>query len=255
MDSQRGFAALGPSVHPPLLPSQLPRSVHQGSTNSAGHPFLLRLTLPLSNPHLDVQLESAYLPHILLNYSDRDDGERVQLEKILSAKNLAEISDSAILNLLYPRFSTTFRRINGPKQQASLVLRPNAACFGLTTTLYCLSTTVASGPDSISAHSSQHPFDNPVRTYILILARPWIMHACHVECLSVALIFRILGFWVRIEAYTKWCVRRFLKRHTRKTSCQTLLWRLLAILLPNSPGISVSVGFFRPLPTTARGHS
>ena len=40
-----------------------------------------------------------------------------------------------------------------------------------------------------------------------------------------------------------------------KTSRQTTRWSTLSIPLPNSPGISVSVGYFGPLPTTARGNS
>lgn len=76
------------------------------------------------------------------------------------------------------------------------MLRPKAACFGSATTLYCLSATLASRPDGISARSSEHRFDYPVCIYIPILARPWIMHTCHADnwCrLSIALNLKILG--------------------------------------------------------------
>ena len=45
---------------------------------------------------------------------------------------------------------------------------------------------------------------------------------------------------------------RCLKCQARKTSRQTVPWLVLPKPLPNSPGISVSVDYFGPLPTTAR---
>ena len=50
-------------------------------------------------------------------------------------------------------------------------------------------------------------------------------------------------------------MRRCLKCQARKTSRQTILWPTLSIPLVNSPGISVSVDYFGPLPITARGNS
>ena len=58
-----------------------------------------------------------------------------------------------------------------------------------------------------------------------------------------------------MEACTKWWVRRCLKCQARKTSRQTVRSPVLPISLPNSPGVSVSVKYFGPLPTTARGNS
>ena len=52
---------------------------------------------------------------------------------------------------------------------------------------------------------------------------------------------------------TKRWVRRCFKCQARKTSRQTIRWPTLSASLPNSPGISVSVGVFEPLPTTAEG--
>ena len=40
-----------------------------------------------------------------------------------------------------------------------------------------------------------------------------------------------------------------------KTSGQTVRWPVLSIPLPNSPGVAVSVDYFSPLPTRARGNS
>lgn len=58
-----------------------------------------------------------------------------------------------------------------------------------------------------------------------------------------------------MEAYTKWWARRCLKCQALKTSRQTVCCRVLPMSLPNSPGIFISVDYFEPLPTTARGNS
>ena len=58
-----------------------------------------------------------------------------------------------------------------------------------------------------------------------------------------------------MEACTKWWVRRCVKCQARKTSRQTVRWPTRPVSLPNSPGISVSVHYFGPLPTTAQGNS
>ena len=62
-------------------------------------------------------------------------------------------------------------------------------------------------------------------------------------------------WWVGMEVCTKWWVRRCLKCQARQTSRQTIRWPTLSVPLPSSPGISISVDYFWPLPTTARGNS
>ena len=57
-----------------------------------------------------------------------------------------------------------------------------------------------------------------------------------------------------MEACAKWWVRRCLKCQARRTSRQAVRWPVLPIPLPNSPGVAVSVDYFGPLPTTARGN-
>ena len=87
------------------------------------------------------------------------------------------------------------------------------------------------------------------------------MHACHAETschLGVTRTLKVLeGFYwcVGVEVCTKWWVKCCLKCQAQKPSRQTIRWPTLSVPLPNSPGISVSVDFFRPLPTTARGNS
>ena len=121
--------------------------------------------------------------------------------------------------------------------------------------------TAASATDGHSGHRIRYPFDDQICRYVPLLARPWIMHACHadVSChLGVTRTLKMLErfyWWVGMEACTKWWVRRFLKCQARKTSRQTIRWPTLSIPLPNSPGISVSLDYFGPLPITARGNS
>ena len=114
---------------------------------------------------------------------------------------------------------------------------------------------------SSESHRRRRPFDDSVRIYVPLLARPWIMHACHAEAschLGVTRTLKMLErfyWWVGMEVCTKWWVRRCLKCQARKTSRQTIRWPTLSVPLPNSPGISISVDYFGPLPTTARGNS
>ena len=122
-------------------------------------------------------------------------------------------------------------------------------------------TTAASATDGHSGRRIRHPFHDPIRIYVPLLARPWIMHACHadVSChVGVTRTLKMLerfNWWVGMEACTKWRVRRCLKCQAQKTSRQTIRWPTLSIPLPNSPGISVGVDYFGPLPITARGNS
>ena len=88
------------------------------------------------------------------------------------------------------------------------------------------------------------------------------MHAFHAEAschLGVTRTLKMLErfyWWVGMDVCTaKWWVRRCLRCQARKTSCQTIRWPTLSVPLPNSPGIPVSVDYFGPLPTTARGNA
>ena len=102
--------------------------------------------------------------------------------------------------------------------------------------------TTDSTPDGHNSHRRRRPFDDPVRIYMPLLARPWIMHACHAEAschIGVTRTLKMLGrfyWWVGMEVCTKWWVRRCLKCQARKPT--------LSGSLPNSPGISVSVDYF-----------
>ena len=101
--------------------------------------------------------------------------------------------------------------------------------------------TTASAPNGHNSHRSRPPFDDPVRIYVPLLARTWIMHACHADApchLGVTRILKMLNrfqLWVGIEVCTKWWVRRVLStRHGKPPAepfdglpspspCQTIL--------------------------------
>jgi len=62
-------------------------------------------------------------------------------------------------------------------------------------------------------------------------------------------------WWVGMDVSARWWIRRCLKCQARKTSRQTIRWPTLSLPLPNSPGITVSVDYFGPLPLTPRGNA
>ena len=120
---------------------------------------------------------------------------------------------------------------------------------------------VAPQPDDSPARLRRPPLNDPVRIYVPLLARPWIMHACHADAschLGVTRTLKLLEcfyWWVGMEACTKWWLRRCLKCQARKTSRQTVRWPTFPIPLPNSPGVAVSVDYFGPLWITGQGNS
>ena len=121
--------------------------------------------------------------------------------------------------------------------------------------------TAASAPDGHSGCRIRRSYDDRIRIYVPLLARPWIMHACHADVsyhLGVTRTLKMLErfyWWVGMEACTKWWVRRCLRCQAWKTSRQTIRWPTLSTPPPNSPGLPVSVDWFGPLPITARGNS
>ncbi len=101
--------------------------------------------------------------------------------------------------------------------------------------------------------------DEPIRIYVPMLMRPWIMHLCHAGTsghFGAARTLRMLErfyWWVGMDTCSKWWVRHCLRCQARKKLRQTVRWPILSIPLPSGPGISVSVDYFGPLPTTPRG--
>ena len=94
--------------------------------------------------------------------------------------------------------------------------------------------------------------DEPVRIYVPLLMRPWIMRVCHstVSChLGTAHTLRILErfyCWIGMNACTRWWLRHCFKCQARKTPRLTVRWPIISMPLPEGPGVAVSVDYFGP---------
>ena len=273
-----GFAASAASAPPPLRTSPPPRSARLGSTISTGRPASTSSTLtppdlqsysspptaPLhpTVPDLDVQAATAHLSNTLLNYS-HSDWEQAQREDPLcdATRRYIQLGCPQPLLILLCNHIPSYRR---PDPADILDLAANGRLIqGDHDTVLVVRdpVAVASRADGLPARPRRPPFNDSVRIYVPLLARPWIMHACHADAschLGVTRTLKMLErfyCWVGLEAFTKWWVRRCLKCQARKTSRQTVRWPILPVHLPNSPGVAVSVDYFGPLPITARGNS
>ena len=193
-----GFAASNASAPPPLRTSPPPQSARLGSTTSTGRPASTSSTLPPPDlqsdpppptaplhptvPDLDVQAAATHLSNTLLNYS-HSDWEQAQRQDPLckATRRYIQLScpqplptsicdhipshqrpDPAdILDL-----AAKGRLIQGDHDTILLVRRPAA---------------VASRPDGLPARLRRLPFKDSICIYVPLLARPWIMHACHAD--------------------------------------------------------------------------
>ena len=273
-----GFAASAALAPPPPRTSPPPRSARLGSTSSTGRlastsstptPPDLQSdspppTAPLhpTAPGPDVQAAGAHLSNTLLNYS-HSDWEQVQREDPLCDATRRRIQ----LGCPPHPMTSLCDHIPSHQRPDSVDILDLAAKGRLiqgdhdTILLVRNHIAVASRPDGPPVRLRRPPFNDFVRIYVPLLARPWIMHACHADAschLGVMRTLKMLErfyWWVGMEAFTKWWVRRCLKCQARKTSRQTVRWPVLPIPLPNSPGVAVSVDYFGPLPITARGNS
>ena len=243
--ARSGFAApAAPALPPKTQPrwSPLSRSDRLGCITLLGRPGLCRPP-PIQNPRIDTTPPAPHtnpeddtcaatkqLSNILLSYSHcnwdkaqradpRCDATRryIQLgrpdpppprslcDHLPSHKRpeIAEITDLAAKG-----------RLLGGDDDTILLVRKQ-----ITTDLT---------PDGHNSHRRRRPFNDPVRIYVPLLARPWIMHACHAEAschLGVTRTFKMLErfyWWVGMEVCTKWCVLHCLKCQARKTSRQTI---------------------------------
>ena len=101
--------------------------------------------------------------------------------------------------------------------------------------------------------------DEPIRIYVPLIMRPWIMQACHsmTSCHpGTTRTLRMLErfyWWIGTNVYTRWRLRHCLKCQTRKTPRLTVRWPVISMPLPEGPGITISVDYFDPLPVTPRG--
>ena len=274
MAARSGFAAFAAPAPPPktsFRSSPPPRSVRLGSTIPLG-----RLTSPHPPPGPNSQMDNStpttppvvqypapgsdnlaaadQLSNALLSYSHRDWDQAQRVDPLCDATR-------RYIKLGYPNpppLSLCDHLPSHERPEIADIIDLAAKGRLLqrdddTTLLVRKPITDASAPDGHSGRHVRHPFDDPIRIYVPLLARPWIMHACHadVSChLGVTRTLKMLErfyWWVGMEACTKWWVRRCLKCQARKTSRQTIRWPTLSTPLPNSPGMSVSVDYFGPL--------
>ena len=192
-----GFAASAASAPPPLRTSPPPRSARLGSTTSTGRPALASSTLAPTDlpsepppptvplhptvPDLYVQAAATHLSNTLLNYS-HSDWEQAQRDPLRDATRRyiqlgcpqplpTSLCDhipshqrpdpADILHL-----AAKGRLIQGDHDTILLVRGPAA---------------IASRPDGLPARLRRPSFNDSVRIYGSLLARPWIMHACHAD--------------------------------------------------------------------------
>ena len=103
--------------------------------------------------------------------------------------------------------------------------------------------------------------DEPIRIYVPLLMRPWIMQTCHltVSChLGTTRTLRMLErfyWWIGTNVCTRWWLRHCLKCQVRKTPRLTVRWPIISMPLPEGPGVAISVDYFGPLPVTPRGNT
>ena len=222
-----GFAASAAAAPPPLRTSPPPQSARLGSTTSPGRRTPISSTPPPANlqsvppppppplhptaPDPDVQATAAHLSNTLLNYS-YSDWEQAQREDPLCDATRRYIQ----LGCPQHRLTSLCDHIPSHRRPASTDILDLAAKGRLIqgdyrTTLFVRNpATVASSPVDTPARLGRLPFNDPVCIYVPLLARPWIMHACHADAschLGVTRTLKMLErfyWWVGMEVCTKW---------------------------------------------------
>ena len=95
--------------------------------------------------------------------------------------------------------------------------------------------------------------DEPIRIYVPLLMRPWIMQACHstVSChVGTTRTLRMLErfyLWIGMSVCTRWWLRHCLKCQARKTPRLTVRWPIVSMPLTVlvSPSVSITLAFFQ----------
>ena len=103
--------------------------------------------------------------------------------------------------------------------------------------------------------------DEPLRIYVLLLMRPWIMQACnstascHVGTTRTFHMLERFYWWIGMNVCTRWWLRHCLKCQARKTPRLTVRWPIITRPLPERPGVAVRIDYFGPLPVTPPGNT
>lgn len=102
--------------------------------------------------------------------------------------------------------------------------------------------------------------DEPRRTYVPKLLRPWVMDCSHKEAVylgeKVALdVLQRYYWWIGLSASVKWWCRACYACQAKKTPRYMSRWPLVSLPLPSRPGEMVAFDLLGPLPQTARGNT
>ena len=109
-------------------------------------------------------------------------------------------------------------------------------------------------PDKPGGRAAHLLHNEATRIYVLLLMRPWMMHACHANAschLGAACTLSILErfySWIGIDICRRWWLRCCLQCQVIKASRQTARCTILSLPLPSDFGVAVSVAYFGPLP-------
>ena len=101
----------------------------------------------------------------------------------------------------------------------------------------------------------------PVRIYVPLLMRPWIMQACHSTAFCHLGTMRTLCmlerfyWWIGMNVCTRWWLRHCLMCQARKNPPLTVRWPIISMPLPEGPGVAVSADYVGPLPVTPPGNT
>ena len=108
-------------------------------------------------------------------------------------------------------------------------------------------------PDSVG-RAANLLNDEPVRIYVPLIIRPWIMQACHstASCYfgttrTLQMLERFF-WWVGMNVCTRWWLRYCLKCQVRKTPRLAVCWSTITMPRPEGQGVAVSVYYFGSLP-------
>ena len=99
--------------------------------------------------------------------------------------------------------------------------------------------------------------EEPVRTYVPMMLRPWVMDCAHKEAVhlgeKVTLnILQRVYWWIGMAESVRWWIRRCYYCQFRKVPRHIKSWPLVSLPLPSRPGQMVSFDYLGPLPKTTK---
>ena len=101
--------------------------------------------------------------------------------------------------------------------------------------------------------------DEPVRVYVPLMLRPWMMDRTHKEAVhlgekvTLAMLERYYH-WARMASSVKWWIGRCYACQARKKTKETVRWPLVSLPLPSGPDQMVAFDLLGPLPRNNQGN-